>query len=235
MTSAEMELQFDRLYDKITNFDAPGYTQEEKSAMLTKAQERIFFKYYGPFNKTRESFEETEARRKELKELVKGTTITVPSTSQTNVLPNGVFYDLPEDCLFVIQEQATTVSQDPCKNNKRIKVRPITHDEYNIMIDNPFKKPDVNRYAYRLDYQGQKHEIVTDGTYTIGQYHIRYIERLQPIITGSFSYLGVAGPLDCKLDSSVHERIVDEAVIIATGITEPEFYQLKTIEQQKSE
>lgn len=230
-----MELQFDILYDKITNFDAPGYTQEEKSALLTKAQERVVYKYYEPFNKTRESFEQTESRKKELKELVKGATITIPSATQTNNMPNGTFYDLPADCLFVINEEATTSSEDPCKNGKRIRVKPITHDEYSILIDNPFKRPTIEKYAYRLDYQGAKHELVTDGTYNISAYHLRYIERLQPIITGAVTYLGVVGPLDCKLDPSVHERIVDEAVLIATGTTEPEFYQLKTIEQQKSE
>lgn len=236
MTSTEMSEEFLILYDKVTNFDAPGYEADEISILLTKAQERIFNKYYSPLlNKTREGFEETEARRKDLKELVKGTTLTVPSATQTEVLPNGVFFDLPADCLYVIEEEVTTSSSDTCKNNKRIQVKPVTHDTYVKDIKNPFKKPAINAYVLRMDYQGQKHELITDGTFTVGSYHLRYIERLQPIITDAITIQGVLGPLNCKLDSSIHERLIDEAVIIATGITEPELYQIKTIEQQKSE
>lgn len=236
MTSTEMKQQFLILYDKITNFNAPGYNDTEISIILTKAQERLILSYYNPLNnKNREGFEETESRRKDLKELVKGTTLTVPSTSQTGVLPNGVFYDLPEDCMYVIEEEVTTTSTDTCKNAKRIRVKPITHDVYAINVKNPFKKPSIDSYVWRLDYQGTKHELVTDGSFTVSQYHLRYIERLQPIITSTVTIQGVLGPLDCKLDVSIHQRIIDEAVRIATSVTEPEFYQIKTIEQQKSE
>jgi hypothetical protein len=236
MTATDMQEEFLILYDKITNFDAPGYTEVEISRFLTKGQERVFFDTYNPLgNKYKEGFEETEARRKDLGELVKGTTIIVPSTSQTNVLPNGKFYDLPTDCLYVVYEEITTTSTDPCKNNLRIKVKPITTDEYSINKENPFKKPTVKRGAWRLDYQTRKHEIVTDGTYTIASYHIRYIKTLNPIIIGANTIDGVSGPQDCQFNSIIHRRIVDEAVKIATGVTDPQLYQIKTIEQQQGE
>ena len=118
MTSQEMQNEFLILYDKVTNFDAPGYTEEEVSIFLTKAQERVFFSLYHPLkNKVREGFEETELRRKDLKELVTGVVITTPSTSQVGVRPNGVFYDLPSDCLYLISEEVITSSQDTCKGS----------------------------------------------------------------------------------------------------------------------
>jgi hypothetical protein len=235
MTAQEMQQEFLILYDKITNFDAPGYTDLEISILLTKGQERVVYSFYSIDNKYKEGFEESEARRKDLKELVKGTTITTASTSQTNTLPNGTFFDLPTDCLYVISEEITTDSSEDCSDGKRIRVKPVTHDEYSINLKNPFKKPDIKTFVWRLDYQGKKHEIITDGTFTVAQYHLRYIKRPNPIIIGANTVDGATGPLNCELDESVHKKIVDEAVKIATGITDPEFYQIKTIEQQQGE
>jgi hypothetical protein len=235
MTSIEMQERFLILYDKVTNFDAPGYEDEEISILLTKAQERVFSTYYNILgNKFQEGFEATEARRKELKELVVGTALTVPSASQANVLPNGVFFDLPSDCLFAISEEVTLASFNPCLAGKRVRVRPITHDEYSININNPFKKPDGD-IVWRLDYSGGKHELITVSGTTIATYHLRYVKRLTPIITGAFTIEGVAGPANSPLDKFLHERIIDEAVKIATAVTDPQQYQIKTLEQKEGE
>lgn len=237
MTNLEMKQEFLILYDKITNFDAPGYEDEEISVFLTKGQERLVLSNIRSLaNKYQEGFEGTEMRRKELQELVKGVTLTVPAASQTNVLPNGVFYTLPTDCLFVISEEITTDSTTiACSDGLRLMVKPVTHDEYAINIKNPFKKPKINRYAWRLDYENRTHEIITDPTFTVGAYHLRYIQNLTPIIIGANTIDGAIGPLDCQLNKIVHRRIIDEAVKIATGVTDPERYQIKTIEQQTGE
>lgn len=235
MTAQEMKNEFLVLYDKITNFEAPGYTDEEISIFLTKGQERTFFSHYNLLgNKYREGFENSEARRKDIKELVKGVTITIPSASQLNVLPNGTFYDVPEDCLYAISEEVTIVSTDECLNGNRIEVEPIPHDEYTKNLKNPFKKPSPEK-VWRLDYQTERHELITDGTYTIGEYHLRYIKRVQPIIVDASTIDGFVGPLNSELDQIIHKRIIDEAVKIATGITDPEFYQIKTVEQNEGE
>ena len=236
MTNQEMEREFLILYDKITNFDAPGYLPIAISTFLTKAQERVVLSEIRPQgNKYQEGFEETEMRRKELQALVKGITLTVPATVQTNTLPNGTFFDLPSDLLFTVSEEVTTTSTDTCKNGNRVLVKPVTHDEYAINVKNPFKKPDVLRYIWRLDYEGNVHELVTDGTFSIGEYHLRYIKKLQPIIIGTGTVDGATGPLDSELNAILHRRIIDEAVKIATGITDPEECQIKNIEQQAGE
>lgn len=236
MTNQEMKQEFLILYDKITNFDAPGYSDLEISIFLTKGQERVFFSFYNPLgNLFREGFEETEARRKDLQELVAGATISAPSAVQTGTLPNGVFYDLPSDCLYVISETVTTSSDLACSNNKKIRVKPITHDEYAINLNNPFKNPNINSYIWRLDYNTRRHELITDGTFTIANYHIRYIKTLTPIVIGSNTVDGISGPQNCLLNAITHKRIIEEAVKIATGITDPEFYQIKTIEQKENE
>ena len=236
MTSQEMDQEFLILYDKITNFDAPGYTELERSIFLTKGQQRTFFSIYNPLgNQFREGFEESEARRKDLRALVKGATISTPSADQSEALPNGVLFDLPEDCLYVISEEITTTSNDTCKNGLRLRVKPVTHDEYAINVKNPFKKPSARREVWRLDINNGRNEIITDGTFDVSEYHLRYIQRLTPIIVGDNTVDGVTGPQDCLLDEIVHKRIIEEAVKIATGVTDPDLYQIKTIEQKDGE
>jgi len=234
MNNLEMKNEFLILYDKFTNFDAPGYEDEEISVFLTKGQERVFFGHFNPLaNKYREGFEETESRRKDIKELVKGAKGLAPATDQTEALPNGKLFDLPSDCLYVISEEIVLESDNNCLNNKRIMVKPVTHDEYSINVKNPFARPDKD-LAWRLDINGGRHEIITDGT-SIKSYDIRYVETLRPIIIGANVIDGVLGPLDCKFNSILHKRIVDEAVKIATGVTNPEQYQIKTIENNENE
>ena len=236
MTNQEMEQEFLILYDKITNFDAPGYTSLEISVFLTKAQERVVLSHIRSLgNKYQEGFEESEIRRKELSELVRGVTITVPATDQTNSLPNGSFYDLPADFLFAISEEVTTASAEECKDGVRLMVKPTTHDELAINLKNPFKKPSISRYVWRLDYSGTKHELITDASFSVAEYHLRYLKTLTPIVVGTGTVDGAAGPLDCELHDILHKRIIDEAVKIATGITDPEKYQVKNIEQQAGE
>lgn len=236
MTNTEMKQEFLILYDKVTNFDAPGYEDIEISTFLTKGQERtVLSRIRSLGNKYQEGFEETEIRRKELSELVVGTTLTVPSTDQLNTLPNGEFFDLPADCQFVISEEITTASTDKCKDGIRLMIKPTTHDEFAINIRNPFKKPSVFRYAWRLDYSSGRHELITDASFSVAEYHLRYLKTLTPIVIGANTVDGATGPLDCELNNILHKMIIDEAVKIATGITDPEKYQIKNIEQQAGE
>jgi len=239
MTAAEMKTRFLILYDKVTNLAAPGYEDTEITEFLNKAQlQFVKHRYQEKANQYYEGFEETEKRRKDLSELVRNSELTSAnwSSDQTGVTPNGVFFDLEEDFLYTLREEATIASSDSCVDGNRITVKPITHDEYSINLMNPFKTPDTT-HIWRLDYsrdltQGltntkQRHELITDGTYTINTYHVRYLK--VP------SSIDIVAGLTSELNDSVHGEIVDNAVRIASGITDPGTYKLKVLEQQASE
>jgi hypothetical protein len=222
MTANTMAFEFNVGFDKITNFDAPGYEDAEISSLLNKAQERFFLQTYSATNKFKEGFEETEKRRKDLSELIANATISVASATQTGSLPNGTLYDLPTNFLYAIKEEVVISSEDECDNGKRIKVKPITHDEYTINIDNPFKQPD-NQLVWRLDYSRvtdnvnpKRHELITDGSYSISAYHLRYLRRLPDIVVDLDT---PANQVNCILDEITHRRIVDLAIEIALEIS----------------
>lgn len=231
MDGPEMQELFLIEYDRVAGFDAPGYTDKEISEILSVAQEELIFHTYNPLgNKYREGLEEVELSTADLQELVSEETLTA-STDQTGVLTNGKFFDLPTDHWLTLME-VVKVASDDCFNGNEVKVKPVTHDEYTINKDNPFKKPAVNEVTWRLAHSGEKFELITDGAYTIDQYTMRYLTKPQPIIVAAgITVDGVVGPLDCQLKDTTHRRIVKYAVRIAAGITDLQAYQIKTIEQ----
>jgi hypothetical protein len=240
-----MESLFLLLYDKVTNLAAPGYLSSEIEEFLNKAQEQKLYQTYTPKgNKYQEGLEETEKRRKDLSELTRNVNLSVTdqSSSQVGTEPNGVFYDLPLDFLYTMSEEITITSTNSCIDGSRVQVKPITHDEYTINRRNPWKRPDET-LVWRLEFsrevpgatEAKRHELITDGVSItpsqISNYQIRYIKRPRQIVINASPALAV----DCELDESVHREIVDIAVRIATGITDPQQYQFKIAEQSKAE
>ena len=230
---------FELEFDKITNFDSPGYEDTEISILLTKAEERFFLQNYGGSNKLQEGFEETEKRRKDLSELTSNSDLTSTSVSsiQVGTLPNGVFYDLPTDFLYSIKEEVTVSSDDSCVNGNRIKVKPVTHDAYTVNIENPFKQP-YDELAWRMDYSratstsAKRHELITDGSYNVTTYHLRYLKRLPGITVDRTT---TTNQVDSALDESTHRRIIDMAVEIALEITVDNRLQTNLLLNQTNE
>jgi hypothetical protein len=231
MTAAEMKEEFLILYDKITNFNAPGYEDEEISMFLSKAQERVFLHIVNPAgNKYQSGIELTEKRRKDLSELTSNADATV-SASQVGSKADGQFFDLPADFLYAIQEEATISSTDACYNgNTGVEIKPITHNFYTKNRKNPHKKP-YGELIWRMDFSSEggvkRHELITDASTTVTTYNLRYYKR--PV------EIDITGAVDCELDAIIHRQIIDEAVAIATGVTNPEEYQIKLKEAQASE
>jgi hypothetical protein len=231
MNLSQFKEEFLILYDKITNFSAPGYEDIEISYFLTKAQERIVLDAYDSIIPNKLSFEETEKRRKQLSELVIPNVPLTQSIDQSGA--EGKFYDLPEDCFLVIKEKAK-ITGCPCCENEFKQVKPVTHDEFEINKDNPFKKPD-EKILWRLDVNGRRHDLISKTGTNISEYRISYIRKPEPIILDGSTIDNVTGPNECKLNSIIQRLIIDEAVKIATSITNPQEYQIKTIEKQLSE
>jgi hypothetical protein len=232
LSAADMEVEFDILYDKSATLAAPGFEPSEKSLFLSLAQERILkTRLRGLGNKYQEGFEQTEKRRKDFSELTRdavdgsGTLTTAISANQNGTLPNGTFFDLPDDFLYAITERIET--DLTCDGElKTVDVSPITHDEFNANKSNPFKKPDSG-IAWRLDFsqetvgpgQKKRHEIITDGTYSPTKYFLRYIKVPRDI--------DIDGGIDCELDKSLHREIVNKAVEIALETVQDPRWQSK--------
>jgi len=274
MTASEFKYEFLVEYDRVANLSSPGYEDDEISLFLTKGQERLVKRHYNPkSNRLGEGVDSTEKRKKNLAELVTdsvnyltGTSKISVSANQKGILPNGVFYDLPGDLMFVLSETATVDVKDVNDNDSVIEVKPVTYDEYSVNIKNPFKKP-CKEEIWRLEFssalnivnssttlfgitiptistsQGAKrHELITDGTYNILDYKMRYVRKPNPIIVSNLGNLsnpktieGFSGPLECELDSSYHREIISEAVAIALETAQEKRYTTHRQETQLTE
>ena len=137
------------------------------------------------------------------------------------------FYQLPDDLFLTIQEQVIFSSTtNTCVDDKVVKVIPKTHDEYNVQIKNPFKKPDEN-VVWRLDYSKQSNidNVELISKYDIEKYQLRYIKFPSPIILTSLSsgdFVGMELSIDSQtdeqtseLDESIHDEIINRAVELA--------------------
>jgi len=231
-----MKYEFNLQRDRITSLSAPGYTDREIGVFLSKAEEVFIRGGYSPYR----DFEQTEERKKDFDELKSFASITTSSSTQTGVHTNGTFFDLPSDFLYTLQEEIVIASDDDCYNGNIVEVVPTTEDEYNRNKNNPFKRPSTDK-AWRMegsrvtpgDSELKRHEVITDGNYTISQYDVRYIRRTNGITPYTKDGTTTA-QVDCELDQSTHREIVDIAVRMATASTSPEEYQIAVSEETKN-
>jgi len=240
LSAADMKEEFLISYDRVANLGAPGYEDEEISLFLSQAQDRLLKTRLNPKgNKYRESLDQTEKRKKDFSELLRdavdsgGNLTTAVSANQNGTLPNGKFFDLPEDFLFAWSERVETDIQCDGKN-KEIDVKPVTHDQFNANKDNPWKKP-YDDLAWRMDFSQEtvgasgtkRHEIITDGSYQVTKYLLRYVKVPREIV--------IATNISCELNAEVHREIVDLAVEIALETVMDPRFQTKKIENQELE
>lgn len=214
MTSSEMKEAFLIGYDKITNSAAKGYLDSEIQFFLNQAQYRVIKKRL-PF------FELNETIRKELSPLVNGFVYNQSGTGEieditTDDVLNPVdlynsyskLYKFSSKILKVVSEHAED------SNGNKIEVRPISHDELNKTMKNPFRKPNCKRLVrldYKPNYVGNSkdlvfHEIISSEAFTISKYLVRFVRYPNDIVMNT---------TDCELPIQLHQEIVDEAVLLA--------------------
>lgn len=232
MTTSEFSNEFDVLINAYANNNAIGdsydknnlaFDEYEKSIFLTKAQEEILLSYYNGTNSNQIGFEATEEIRRYLSDL--NTHVTIDSTETDNSIKKGSLisntkisdkcFKIPENLWFITLETLTLQSTNECLNGKQLEVIPITQDEYNNVINNPFRGITNNR-ALRLDVEkGQLEIICKYDSYT---YRIYYLSRPTPIILtdlGDLSINNISTKTECSINENLHKTILNRAVQLA--------------------
>lgn len=193
----------------------------EKSLFLTQAQEQIVIELYSGRSNKVSSFESTEELRSNLRDLIKTEALTKSTQNNKGVSKYSNFFIKPPDVLFITYEFATLSDEGAkCKNGDIISVTPITQDELEKVLKNPFRGTSIRR-ALRLDNSQNIIEIISK--YNIKDYTIRYLAKPTPIVTAnlaessmeSVSIDNVNTITECKLDSAIHRPILERAVALA--------------------
>lgn len=219
MTSQEMALEFDILYNNIASNMAPGIDAYEKSVFLTKAQEQIVTAIYDG------SFEGSEKLRECINPLVVTEECKEDSTKRTGVENNSKFFVFPKEAWYIVYEYITLTSDNHCDNGRRVAVKPVLVDEYHRIRRNPFRRARKDE-VLRLNTEGVI-EIVTSANYKNYTYTMRYLRRPKPIIIGTGdASLTINDNKSTEFDSdyngqgselltAIHRTIVETAVNLA--------------------
>lgn len=254
MTAEQMKYEFEVGYDRITNFDAPGYLNKEISTFLTQAQEELVLDIY------RNGADYKEEHRRAISKINRTDTLNGFAAGR---YPNGEYDEIASDVLVILNEFATVVlgadheyygkfTDDEVSN---VKVIPVGDDYIFANINNPHKKPGIrpdDSFVWRVDYGDDTHkyvEYITDGDFTMSQVDYIYIMKPDPIIIEDANYVAADGEIDgvawnayvaaelpCALDPIVHRLIVDRAVRLAyAALQDEKGYQIQSIEESKQQ
>lgn len=208
MNIASMHTQFKFQMDKLDSLNYPNFQENEIDLLLNQAQDALVKERYGKNNLKKESFEETQKRTEDLKNITVNAVLTPgPVFPADGIDTTSRFFTLPTDHWFIIQERCV-ITYPNCKNavvGDLVEVRPTQHSEFSKIIKDPFKKPNSSK-VLRLMENGRI-EVVTAPGHTVLAYRLRYIK--EPI------RVSLAGLVNCELSSHLHQEIVNKAVQIA--------------------
>lgn len=198
MTLEELSNEFDVIVNSYDNSQSLVFNEYEKSIYLTKAQEYIIKDLY-------RNYEGTEELNSYLKTLIKDK--TYPIEDSTNIE-----LDYPDNFLYILKEYANI--NTTCKSNNRVDVLPITQDEYNEVVGNPFR----GSKSKVLRLEENKIKLITD--LPIISYTMTYLSNPSPIILVDLpNGLTINNKSEksttIETFESIHREILDKAVQLA--------------------
>lgn len=214
----EMHISFKQGLDKFDSNNYANIEPEEIDLVLNQAQDAFVKQRYGSNNLAKNSFESSQKRTEDIKNIVKRAialtgvqslpTLTIhPNNPITNIDANSVFVDLPAEHWIIVQEQATIQSKD-CHGDitdNPVKVIAIQHNDYNHIIKNPFTKPSELKVLRLMTEDGI--ELLHSKDTSIVGYKITYIRQPQRI--------DIFNSIDCELSEMVHQEIINLAISIS--------------------
>jgi len=226
-----MQTEFRLMIDKGESFDIPSFLETEIDIFLSIAQDKFITKRAFGNNVRKTMFEEEEKRRDDLRTLIKSASPII-TPNQDGTKPNGAFAALPEDYRHAVNEEAIIYTTGVSGSSRRVGVKPITHDRYNKIIDDPFNKPEKDT-VYRLGYGGpnsinQFELICGEGQY-VDTYILRYLKHAPNIVSYGDALQ------NCILPDHTHREIVRMAVVEALENVEQPRYQSSKIELNEIE
>lgn len=198
MTLEELSNEFDVIVNSYDNSQSLVFNEYEKSIYLTKAQEYIIKELY-------RNYEGTEELNSYLKTLIKDKTYTIEDNTNIEL-------DYPNNFLYILKEYANI--NTTCKSNNRVDVLPITQDEYNEVVENPFR----GSKSKVLRLEENKIKLITD--LPIISYTMTYLSNPSPIIlidlpNGLTINNESRKSTTIETSESIHREILDKAVQLA--------------------
>ena len=137
MNTDEFYNEFNLVYNNISSNQAPGLDKYEISVYLTKSQAALEDALYA-------EFEQSEEARRKLAPLVKTQKVDAVTIPNSNIIypeyTTTYKSDVLNDVRYIINEQVKMSNKaDRCIKEKHLRVQPVSHDEIDIIVKNPFR------------------------------------------------------------------------------------------------
>jgi hypothetical protein len=206
MTAQEMHDAFKFGLDKFDSLNYPNFEPAEIDLLLNQGQDTFVKQRYGFTNHKKTSFEETQKRTEDLKNIVVRYN-ALAFINPNNINPDAAYFQLPPDHWLIVQELAEITYPD-CRGanvTKKVFVKAIQHNDYSKLIDNPFEKPDKDNVLRLMDYGYV--ELLAGPGISINGYYLTYIK--QPV------RINLTNNITCELSDMVHQEVVNTAIQIA--------------------
>jgi hypothetical protein len=231
MTANQMADELELKLDRSDSFGSPGYEDFELSSVLTEAEHLYVKKFYDELNNRKgKGFEEIEIRNQGLAALVQDAASCPVSASQVGVLATnnviGKFFDLPSNHMYTIFEQCT-IDKNLCGTTTPMIAYVITiaHSEIQRFDWSKYKRPYYSTTGdarvWRSEFSrtvtginpnttatAKRHELFTDGSFNIVDYHMRYLKNPEAIVVDRDV---PTNQKNCEFDESTHRVIIDMA------------------------
>jgi hypothetical protein len=204
MTIADMHIYFEMLTDKSGSLEYRGFEPEEIDLHLNKEISRFIKQRYGAVNATKTGFESTEKRTQDLRTLVTNIQLTGPAIDPDGK-PNSVLFDFPANFWLSVNEELI-YQKENCPGEFRMPIKPIRHDEYNEVMQNPFKRPSERKAVRTVIGDSLEVHYLPTGVLPL-KVNLRYIRKFQEV--------SLDLQQDCDLPEMVHEEIVRLAAMAA--------------------
>lgn len=199
----EVHEQFLHWYDKQSNYSAPEITPEEIDIYLNNGLYQLLEIL------TEEGIEKNQDWLDYTKNITSYYTV---SSFSNGTKPQGYLVKLPDNYRLALLEEATINYLDcnGVSTSKRVTVTPATRDEYNKIINNPFKKP-WKEEIIRLTSNNGYYELVGFPGFSLVTYHLDYIREPLKMQYGS-AYATPQADQDCELDNKATTKVIEMAV-----------------------
>jgi hypothetical protein len=232
MTISEMHDAFKIELDKSSSLQLPSFEPEEIDFWLNVAI-RSFVKNRYRGADTGVGFEQIAKRTMDLSELLQEDTLAV--VADTIKLQSFVadLASCSQDLWFIVGEEVAIQYHkigEAGHTTKRQGVTQCTIDTYRAHLDDPYSEHILHyeeAKPLRLIYKRYV-ELITDGSYDVTNYYVRYIRKPIEVSFGISS-------VDCDLPEHTHDEIVKLAVNMVLENIEQPRYKSHMVELNKVE
>lgn len=196
MNGDELRNRFNIQYNNNFSNFAPGLNDFEISHYLTKAHKEIIINYYNGTLKG-DSFDSNEKTRFVLGTYIVTKVITTFDTLDDDFGLKVRVITLPDKTMYILRERIKS-------GEIQLTVKPITYDNLNTSVKNPFKKPSL-RKAWRLETNtnSNQRQVKILSLNPISEYNVTFLKTPEPIVISNLSDVGEGLAIDGVSEANV--------------------------------